>query len=66
MFFELRNPSGTLATDLQINGTLRETPGTKSKQRMCVIAISDALFNVGYDSSGNSETPVMTQVQPLV
>jgi phenolic acid decarboxylase len=35
-----------------------------AKQEMVVVAVSDSIYNIGWQSP--SETPVLTQVAPIV
>jgi hypothetical protein len=62
--FNLQRKPGELATDLQIRGQLLGTPKVDAKQEMVVVAVSDNIMNVGWQSP--SETPVLTQVAPIV
>ena len=60
----MQQPPGSLATDLQVRGTFKGDIKTEAKQRIVVVAISDSIMNVGWQAP--SETPVMTQVAPIV
>jgi hypothetical protein len=62
--FDMQQPPGSLATDLQVRGTFRGNIQTEAKQRIVVVAISDSIMNIGWQAP--SETPVMTQVAPIV
>jgi hypothetical protein len=62
--FNLQRKPGELATDLQIRGTLLGDPRVDAKQEMVVVAVSDSIYNIGWQSP--SETPVLTQVAPIV
>ena len=62
--FSLQRPSGSLSVDLQVRGLLESTPHDSSKLEMVVMAISESLYNVGFQSV--SDTPVLTSIQPLV
>ena len=62
--FSLQRPSGSLSVDLQVRGLLESTPHDSSKLEMVVMAISESLYNVGFQSG--SDTPVLTSIQPLV
>ena len=62
--FDMQQPPGSLATDLQVRGTFKGDIKTEAKQRIVVVAISDSIMNVGWQAP--SETPVMTQVAPIV
>jgi len=62
--FNMQRKPGELATDLQIRGQLLDTPRVDAKQELVVVAVSDNIMNVGWQSP--SETPVLTQVAPIV
>lgn len=62
--FNLQRKPGELATDLQVRGHLLGVPKVDAKQEMVVVAVSDNIMNVGWQSP--SETPVLTQVAPIV
>ena len=63
--FDMQQPPGSLATDLQVRGTFKSPgPVTDAKQRIVVVAISDSIMNVGWQAP--SETAVLTQVAPIV
>ena len=55
----MQSPPGSLATDLQVRGSFVNSIDTNAKQRIVVVAISDSIMNIGWQSP--SETPVMTQ-----
>ena len=61
--FNVQNPSGTLATDLQIRGILEGAPHSDSKQQLVVMAISESMYDVAWQAP--SESPVLTRIQPL-
>ena len=58
------SPAGSLATDLQIRGQLMQNPGDKASQELVIIAVSDSLWNVGWQSPGTSA--VLTETNPIV
>ena len=62
--FSLQRPSGSLSVDLQVRGLLEHQPDTSSKMEMVVMAISESLYNVDWQSG--SDTPVTTTINPLV
>ena len=62
--FNMQRKPGELATDLQVRGQLLGTPKVDAKQEMVVVVVSDNIMNVGWQSP--SETPVLTQVAPIV
>ena len=62
--FDMQQPPGSLATDLQVRGTFKGDVQSAAKQRIVVVAISDSIMNIGWQAP--SETPVMTQVAPIV
>ena len=66
MGFNIMNPSGTLATQLQIRGTLNGSPDAKAEQEIMVLAVYDQLFNIGFDPSKQSEQPILTETNPIV
>jgi hypothetical protein len=61
--FNIQNPSGTLATDLQIRGILEAAPHADSKQQLVVMAISESMYDIAWQAP--SESPVLTRIQPL-
>ena len=62
--FDLEQPPGSIATDLQVRGTLLGTPQADADQELVMVAVSDSIWNVGYQSP--SATPVMTQVATIL
>jgi hypothetical protein len=62
--FDMQQPPGSLATDLQVRGSFVNSVDSAAKQRIVVVAISDSIMNIGWQAP--SETPVMTQVAPIV
>ena len=54
---------GTLATDLQVRGTLEGTPEATARQQMVVMAVSESMYDIAWQAP--SESPVLTRVQPL-
>ena len=61
--FNLQNKSGSLSSDLQIRGQLSASPDVSAKQFLVVMAISESMFDIGYQAP--SPVPVMTRIQPL-
>jgi hypothetical protein len=61
--FNIQNPSGTLATDLQIRGILEAAPHSDAKQQLVVMAISESMYDIAWQAP--SESPVLTRIQPL-
>ena len=64
--FNIQNPSGTMATQLQIRGTLAGAPDPAAEQELMVLAITDQLMSIGYDPAKVSETPVLTETNPII
>jgi len=62
--FDLEQPPGSIATDLQVRGSLLGNPEGDADQELVMVAVSDSIWNVGYQSP--SATPVMTQVAPIL
>ena len=60
----MQSPPGSLATDLQVRGSFVSNINTNAKQRIVVVAISDSIMNIGWQAP--SETPVLTQVAPII
>ena len=63
-FFEIQSPAGSLATDLQIRGQLRASPGSLASQELVVVAVSDSLWNIGWQPPATA--PVLTETNPIV
>ena len=61
--FNLQNKSGSLSSDLQVRGQLSASPDVSAKQFLVVMAISESMFDIGYQAP--SPVPVMTRIQPL-
>ena len=61
--FNIQNPPGTLATDLQVRGTLEGTPDATARQQLVVMAVSESMYDIAWQAP--SESPVLTRVQPL-
>ena len=64
--FNIQNPSGTMATQLQIRGTLAGAPDPAAEQELMVLAITDQLMSIGFDPAKVSETPVLTETNPII
>jgi hypothetical protein len=62
--FDMEQPPGSIATDLQVRGQLLGDVQSAAKQELVCVAVSDSIWNVGYQSP--SATPVMTQVAPIL
>ena len=62
--FDMQQPPGSLATDLQVRGSFVSNINPNAKQRIVVVAISDSIMNIGWQAP--SETPVLTQVAPII
>ena len=60
----LQNPPGTLATDLQIRGTLKGQPNVLAQQELIVLSISDSLMNIAWTPGNNMAT--LTETNPIV
>ena len=58
--FDMEQPPGSIATDLQVRGTLLASVESDAHQELVCVAVFDSIWNVGYQSP--SATPVMTQV----
>ena len=63
-FFEIQSPAGSLATDLQIRGQLKASPGSTASQELVVVAVSDSLWNIGWQPPATA--PVLTETNPIV
>lgn len=66
MAFTIRNPSGTMATSLQIRGTLKFAPQAEAGQELVCLAIYDQLWNQGYAPESGSEVPILVESNPLI
>ena len=62
--FDMEQPPGSIATDLQVRGTLLGNVDVKAAQEIVCVAVSDSIWNIGYQSP--SATPVLTQVAPIL
>jgi hypothetical protein len=62
--FDMEQPPGSIATDLQVRGTLLGSVESDADQELVCVAVSDSIWNVGFQSP--SATPVMTQVAPIL
>jgi hypothetical protein len=62
--FDLEQPPGSIATDLQVRGQLLGDVQNAAKQELVCVAVSDSIWNVGYNAP--IATPVMTQVAPIL
>ena len=51
------------SSDLQVRGQLSASPDVSAKQFLVVMAISESMFDIGYQAP--SPVPVMTRIQPL-
>ena len=62
--FDVEQPQGSIATDLQVRGQLLGDVQNAAKQELVCVAVSDSIWNVGYNAP--SSTPVLTQVAPII
>ena len=62
--FDVEQPQGSIATDLQVRGQLLGDVQNAAKQELVCVAVSDSIWNVGYNAP--SATPVLTQVAPII
>ena len=62
--FDMEQAPGSIATDLQVRGSLLGNVNILSKQEIVCVAVSDSIWNIAYQSP--SATPVMTQVAPIL
>jgi hypothetical protein len=61
--FNIEAPPGSLATDLQIRGSLSGDPDPEARQFITIMAISESMFDIEYQDG--SPLPVVTRVAPL-
>jgi hypothetical protein len=62
--FDMEQAPGSIATDLQVRGSLLGTVKAAAKQELVCVAVSDSIWNTAYQPP--SATPVMTQVAPIL
>jgi hypothetical protein len=62
--FDMEQPQGSIATDLQVRGQLLGKVKGDAQQELVCVAVSDSIWNVGYNAP--SATPVLTQVAPII
>jgi len=61
--FNIQSPPGSLSTNLEVRGQLEGTPDDLAKQQMVVMAVSESMMDIGWQSP--SAAPVLTRTQPL-
>ena len=62
--FDMEQAPGSIATDLQVRGSLLGNVKAAAKQELVCVAVSDSIWNTAYQPP--SATPVMTQVAPIL
>ena len=61
--FNIQTQPGSLASDLQIRGSLSDNPNEKARQFITIMALSENMFDIEYQNG--SPLPVVTRVTPL-